>query len=61
LTCSSSCRGGRDGGLWITASFDAVLADTGIEMVKIPLRCPRANYFTERFVLTIRTELTDGC
>jgi hypothetical protein len=49
----------RDRAGQFTASFNAVLADAGIHTVKIPPRCPRANCFAERFVLTARTELTD--
>ncbi len=36
-----------------------MLADAGIDVVKIPPRCPRVNCFAERLVLTVRTELTD--
>ncbi|MEV6605805.1 integrase core domain-containing protein [Kutzneria sp. NPDC051319] len=49
----------RDRAGQFAASFDAVLADVGITTVKIPPRCPRANYYAERFVLTARAELTD--
>jgi putative transposase len=49
----------RDWAGQFTASFDAVLAGVGIEVVKIPPRCPRANAYAERFVLTVRTEVTD--
>jgi len=49
----------RDRAGQFTAAFDAVLADAGIAVVKIPPRSPRANAYAERFVRTARTELTD--
>src|SRR6266567_4469029 len=49
----------RDRAGQFTDSFDAILASTGIEAVKIPPRSPRANAYAERFVLTARTEVTD--
>ena len=49
----------RDRAGQFTTAFDGVLAGAGIDTVKIPPRCPRANCFAERFVLTARTELTD--
>jgi putative transposase len=49
----------RDRAGQFTTAFDAVLADAGIDVLKIPAGCPRANGYAERFVLTTRTELTD--
>jgi putative transposase len=46
----------RDRAGQFTAAFDAVLADAGITVLKIPARCPRANAHAERFVLTARTD-----
>ncbi|SFQ72888.1 Integrase core domain-containing protein [Amycolatopsis arida] len=49
----------RDRASQFATAFDAVLADAGIHVVQIPPGCPPANCFAERFVLTVRTELTD--
>jgi transposase InsO family protein len=49
----------RDRAGQFTTSFDTVLADAGIKVMKIPPRCPRANCYAERFVGTVRREVTD--
>jgi putative transposase len=49
----------RDRAGQLTTSIGTMLADAGIEVVKIPPRCPRATCLAERLVLTVRTELTD--
>ena len=45
-------------GPWTTQQARNLVMDLG-EVVKIPPRCPRANCYAERLVLTVRTELTD--
>src|SRR5215469_11967213 len=49
----------RDRAGQFTRAFDAVLAGAGIEAVKIPPRSPRANAYAERWVRTVRAEITD--
>ncbi|WP_211126538.1 integrase core domain-containing protein [Streptomyces yatensis] len=49
----------RDRAGQFTDAFDAVLASAGITVVKIPPRSPRANAYAERFVRTVRSEVTD--
>jgi transposase InsO family protein len=49
----------RDRAGQFTAAFDAVLADAGVTVCKIPPRSPQANAYAERFVRTARSEVTD--
>jgi putative transposase len=49
----------RDRAGQFTTPLDAVLADAGIQIVKIPPRYPQANAYAEPFIRTVRAELTD--
>jgi len=49
----------RDRAGQFTEAFGAVLAGAGIEVVKIAPRSPRANAYSERWVRTVRAEVTD--
>jgi putative transposase len=49
----------RDRAGQFNATFDAVLADAGVTVCKIPPRSPQANAYAERLVRTVRSEVTD--
>jgi transposase InsO family protein len=49
----------RDRAGQFTTSFDTALSGAGIQVLKTPPRCPRANAHTERSVGTVRREATD--
>jgi len=49
----------RDRAGQFTETFDAVLSGAGIEVLKIPPRSPKANAYAERWVRTVRAEVTD--
>ncbi len=51
----------RDRASQFTASFDAAFSGAGIQVVRIPPRCPRANAYAERFVGPSDTKPPTDC
>jgi putative transposase len=49
----------RDRDAKFTAAFEAVLAAAGIRIIKAPVRAPRANAISERWIASVRRECLD--
>src|SRR5439155_7230232 len=43
-----------------TAAFDEVFRSEGIRVIHTPVRAPQANAYPERFVRTVRTDVSTG-